>query len=177
AGAICGSNHIVELSSRAFLALAANILGRPKLAAVPLLARTSLGAYFLGRCLFLPHELADVMGADAAEEGLARLNSTEESSDELQHVQRQGWAGYVAALESTRYLRTQLLRDADWASMAHSLELRTPLADHVLTRALAPYAHQLVGGVGKSCLARAPIRALPLQVANASKTGFGLPIG
>src|SRR5262249_54866270 len=89
----------------------------------------------------------------------------------------QGWAGYVAALESTRYLRNQLLRDADWASMAHSLELRTPLADHVLTRALAPYAHQLVGGVGKSCLARAPIRALPLQVANASKTGFGLPIG
>ena len=36
-------------------------------------------------------------------------------------------AAQVALLESTRYLRNQLLRDSDWASMAHSVELRTPL--------------------------------------------------
>ena len=35
----------------------------------------------------------------------------------------------VAVLESMFYLRNQLLRDADWAGLAHSLEIRTPLVD------------------------------------------------
>ena len=29
-------------------------------------------------------------------------------------------------------MRNQLLRDTDWASMAHSLEVRVPLVDAVL---------------------------------------------
>src|SRR5213076_2656741 len=44
----------------------------------------------------------------------------------------------VAALESSLYLRNQLLRDMDWASMAHSLEVRVPLVDAHLLRTLAP---------------------------------------
>ena len=32
-------------------------------------------------------------------------------------------------LESSLYMRNQLLRDTDWASMAHSLEVRVPLVD------------------------------------------------
>jgi asparagine synthase (glutamine-hydrolysing) len=35
----------------------------------------------------------------------------------------------VMALETSIYMRNCLLRDADWAGMAHSLEIRTPLAD------------------------------------------------
>ena len=35
-------------------------------------------------------------------------------------------------------MRNQLLRDADWASMAHSVEVRTPLVDASLLRQLAP---------------------------------------
>ena len=37
--------------------------------------------------------------------------------------------GKVAVLESSLYMRNQLLRDTDWASMAHSLEVRVPLVD------------------------------------------------
>ena len=44
----------------------------------------------------------------------------------------------VAALESSLYLRNQLLRDMDWASMAHSLEVRVPLVDAHLLRKVAP---------------------------------------
>ena len=43
----------------------------------------------------------------------------------------------VAALELSWYMRNQLLRDADWAGMAHSLEIRVPLVDDV---ALAAHA-------------------------------------
>jgi len=32
------------------------------------------------------------------------------------------------------YMRQQLLRDADWADMAHSLEIRVPLVDLELLR-------------------------------------------
>ena len=35
----------------------------------------------------------------------------------------------VAALETSLYMRNQLLRDADWAGMAHGLEVRVPLVD------------------------------------------------
>jgi asparagine synthase (glutamine-hydrolysing) len=35
----------------------------------------------------------------------------------------------VGELEASRYLRNQLLRDSDVMSMAHGLELRTPLVD------------------------------------------------
>ena len=48
----------------------------------------------------------------------------------------------VAALESSLYLRNQLLRDMDWASMAHSLEVRVPLVDaHLLRKARAGAGH------------------------------------
>ncbi|MBF9040351.1 asparagine synthase (glutamine-hydrolyzing) [Rhodobacterales bacterium LSUCC0387] len=36
----------------------------------------------------------------------------------------------VQALEIEFYLSSKLLRDADWAAMAHSVELRTPLVDY-----------------------------------------------
>jgi len=37
--------------------------------------------------------------------------------------------GTYIVLEATLYMRNQLLRDADWTSMAHSIELRVPLVD------------------------------------------------
>ena len=37
-------------------------------------------------------------------------------------------------MESQIYLRNQLLRDSDWASMYHSIELRTPLVDFFLLK-------------------------------------------
>ena len=46
----------------------------------------------------------------------------------------------VLILESSRYLRNQLLRDSDWAGMAHSLEIRVPLVDAVLTERIAGLA-------------------------------------
>ena len=44
----------------------------------------------------------------------------------------------VATLEASLYMRNQLLRDTDWASMAHSLEVRVPLVDTELLRSVAP---------------------------------------
>ncbi len=84
----------------------------------------------------------------------------------------------VATLESRGYLKNQLLKDADWASMAHSLELRTPFVDsHLLTKVVSPLRRVLGSGMrGKMLLGNSPTRNLPPTILNRPKTGFSLPM-
>jgi len=132
------------------------------------------GAYLLRRGLFLPHELMQVMDAELAREGLRRLQPLERLSASL--VPDPGSdVGRVAVLEATHYMRHQLLRDADWAGMAHGLEIRVPLVDTTLLERLAPVVGQIRPGEGKLALAGAPSRPLPQEIVARPKTGFGLP--
>lgn len=131
------------------------------------------GAYFLRRSLFLPVELPALMGAELARKGVARLGGFPPGM--TQTDTRDGKAA-VGLLESTLYLRNQLLRDSDWANMAHSLELRTPLVDAELLGKVGPFVSGFAGGVGKSMLARSPSKPLPESVVNRAKTGFSVPM-
>jgi asparagine synthase (glutamine-hydrolysing) len=146
---------------------------QPKLAGVPQLMGSVEGAYFLKRGLFLPDELPALMGQDMAQEGLTRL---EGSPPGLSRASDIDTASAVCMFDSTLYLRNQLLRDSDWASMAHSLELRTPLVDAVLLNALAPCFNAFAAGAGKRMLARSPQLPLPPEVISRRKTGFGVPM-
>lgn len=148
-------------------------LAKPKLAAVPAFMDSLEGAYFLRRSLFLPEELPALMGADMAREGLARLGG---SPPGMTLADARDGVGTVGLLESTHYLRNQLLRDSDWASMGHSLELRTPLVDATLLETLGPYVSGFAGGAGKAMLARSPVKPLPESIINRPKTGFSLPM-
>ena len=67
----------------------------------------------------------------------------------------------LGLIESTTYLRNQLLRDSDWASMDHSVELRTPLVDAELLRRVTPVLSAFAKFPGKELLARAPEKPLP----------------
>ena len=71
-------------------------------------------------------------------------------------------------------MRNQLLRDTDWAGMAHSLEVRVPLVDIGLLRALAPSLTK--HGADKRDLARAPSVPLPDAVIERPKSGFSTPV-
>ena len=132
------------------------------------------GAYLVKRGRFLASELPGVLGDDIAREGLERL-------DVLQLIEKTVTPdpgtpyARVAALESSLYLRNQLLRDMDWASMAHSLEVRVPLVDAHLLRKLAPVLVTRRER-GKQILANAPRPQLPAEVRGRRKTGFTLPI-
>ena len=133
------------------------------------------GAYLMKRGLFLPDELAGVLGEELAREGLHRLRI-------LDHIRAvitpdPGTAfSRVAALETALFMRNQLLRDLDWASMAHSLEVRVPLVDAFLLRQVAPAVFSSRRRNGKALMARSPQTPLPEQVLNRRKTGFTLPI-
>jgi len=82
-------------------------------------------------------------------------------------------------LDLQTYLPGDLLLKADLASMAHSLELRSPLLDHeVVELGLAlPDRLKARGREGKVALRRAFAAELPPGVAGRGKTGFGVPLG
>jgi asparagine synthase (glutamine-hydrolysing) len=146
---------------------------QPKLAGVPEFLGSLEGLYFLRRGLFLPNELPALMGIDDAREGLASLGGSPpgmKSADSRDDVTA------VGLLESTHYLRNQLLRDSDWASMAHSLELRTPLVDAKLLDTLGPYLSAFADGAGKALLAGSLEKRFPDFLINRAKTGFCLPM-
>jgi asparagine synthase (glutamine-hydrolysing) len=131
------------------------------------------GAYLLKRGLFMPWELPELLGADTAREGMERLGLL----DALRQVTDEDISPFakVATLESAQYMRNQLLRDTDWASMAHSLEVRVPLVDHTLLGQVAALLLK-VGLPPKMVLARAPRQPLPPAVLAHRKTGFTTPI-
>jgi asparagine synthase (glutamine-hydrolysing) len=145
----------------------------PKLKGIADFMGSLEGVYFLKRSLFLPQELPILMGEAAAREGLARLGGSPPGMSKANAVTD---AAGVCLLDSTHYLRNQLLRDSDWASMAHSLELRTPLVDAALLHALRSVHTGFVGGAGKRMLAQSPKSALPTEIVTRPKTGFGVPM-
>jgi asparagine synthase (glutamine-hydrolysing) len=92
--------------------------------------------------------------------------------------QRPGIAG-LQLLDLETYLPGDLLLKADLASMAHSLELRSPFLDHeVVALGLAlPDSLKTRGREGKVALRRAFAAKLPTEVLERGKTGFGVPLG
>jgi asparagine synthase (glutamine-hydrolysing) len=147
----------------------------PKVAGVPKYCGSFAGAYLLRRGLFLPWELSSLMDKNLVDEGLRRLQPVRHIAAALEPMPRTNF-GRVATLEASLYMRNQLLRDADWASMAHSLEVRVPLVDVQLLRAAAPAMIALPNGTGKRSLATSPSLALPSETIDRTKTGFGTPV-
>jgi asparagine synthase (glutamine-hydrolysing) len=147
----------------------------PKVAGMLKYGGTFAGAYFLRRGIFMPWELSSLMDKNLVDEGLRRLNPIRHIAKVLEPMPRTSF-GRVASLEASLYMRNQLLRDADWASMAHSLEVRVPLVDVPLLRAVAPMMIAHPNDLGKRCLATSPRIALPPDTVNRPKTGFGTPL-
>jgi len=148
----------------------------PKVLGVLDHAGTWAGAYLLRRAVLLPFELDGAMDPVMAREGLLELDLLGLFADSL-HPDPGSDNGRVSALETCNYMRNQLLRDTDWASMAHSVEIRVPLVDFALLEAIAPRIASLKPGEGKVLLANAPVTPVPADVVARPKTGFGIPVG
>src|SRR6516225_5366649 len=161
-----------QILRRAFRRVRAEKWGlNPKAAGLVELGGNYPGAYLLRRGLFMPWELPEVLGPELAHEGLTRLDPIKHIASTLIPDPLQPFVR-VATLESSLYMRNQLLRDTDWASMAHSLEVRVPLVDAGLLEKLAGIGLGLGQRNIKSLLAEAPSRPAPHRTIQRRKTGF-----
>lgn len=156
---------------------------RPKLAALLARGGDLAGAYLLRRGLYLPEELPALLGPERAEAALAAYDPQADAAAALAEAavngHRPGAAGAwqaVHAMETGQYLKNQLLRDADWAGMAHSLEIRVPFVDAWLREQLARLAFEPARSRGKAALARQAAPELPAALFRRPKSGFFIPV-
>ena len=132
------------------------------------------GAYQLERGLFMPWHLHQILDKDFARIGLQKLSNN--FADRKTTFNAQSSFCKIVELESSNYMRNQLLRDTDWIGMAHSLEIRVPLVDHILLGQLVGLAATGRLGQGKSILPNSLMTTLPNNILNRPKTGFTIPI-
>ena len=130
--------------------------------------------YFMLRTLFRGAERRALLlrSESTAEESLnGVLDAAVGESKFLDPVNR------VSYLESTFYMRNTLLRDSDFMSMAHGLELRVPFLDKTLVEACfrIPGDEKLRGKLPKGMLLASLGVELPNEIVNRPKRGFTLP--
>jgi asparagine synthase (glutamine-hydrolysing) len=132
--------------------------------------------FYVSRLLWPPSEVARLLQPEwllAADFNLY----AEEMAERERLLAAHDAVSRVSCLELGVYLRNTLLRDTDCMSMAHSLEVRVPLIDHVVTeQALRlPGAWKLNGGRPKPLLMACLPRPLPEDVLRQPKRGFEFP--
>jgi asparagine synthase (glutamine-hydrolysing) len=132
------------------------------------------GAYLLRRALFMPWEIEKLLPREVAQPGLEALKSEAALEKTLNGIGSQ-WLK-VTALEMVWYMRNQLLRDSDWAGMAHSVEIRTPLVDLEVMRAVASLIACDVLAPHKRDIAMLPAKPMPHALLARRKTGFAVPV-
>jgi len=131
-----------------------------------------LHPYFLSRMLFTPAQqnLLFPLSAQVAATASASLNLNLERARMLDPINR------VSYLESRCYMLNTLLRDADFMSMSQGLEVRVPLIDHQLAKAVLALPGQWkLNGTPKKLLVGALAGSLPEEIIHRPKRGFTLP--
>ena len=131
--------------------------------------------YFLARALFGPAERESLFQRRitmAAHNPSIKLQASVTESEFFDPVNR------VSYLESLFYMRNTLLRDSDFMSMAHGLELRVPFLDRSWWKPAFVFRvnRKLEGNSPKSLLLASLGVELPREIVNRPKRGFTFPL-
>jgi asparagine synthase (glutamine-hydrolysing) len=120
------------------------------------------------RLLYSPELVAALDGADP----LAKVRRAFEGEAAPEFLDR------MLAADLETYLPDTLMVKMDIASMANSLETRSPFLDHVLVEfaARVPAGFKLRGGITKYILRRVAGAFLPPEILARPKQGFALPV-
>lgn len=130
------------------------------------------GAYLLRRGLFMPWELPELMGKDQSDLGMSELDLISRLNKTVESIKTPRLK--VSALEMSWYMKNQLLRDSDWAGMAHSLEIRVPWVDVKLFRSLLPAMARR--DLNKKAMISTVADVLPAEIRKRKRTGFSVPV-
>ena len=132
--------------------------------------------YFLSRMLFMPQQQHELLGQRETNPSVF-LRAEQPLTQTLSRAQTLDPVNRVSYLESRCYMLNTLLRDSDFMSMAHGLEVRVPLIDHRLARCILalPGSLKLSAATPKPLLVRALSGELPEKIVHRPKRGFTLP--
>ena len=146
-----------------------------KLTALLSSAESMPDAFFFGRTLFTPVQVASLL-AGHKPNGATAPWRTWLAETALQARELDGFAA-VTCMEARSYLVSTLLRDTDSMSMAQSLEVRVPFLDHPLVEFVThlPPSAKLQKGIPKALLVEALADVLPPEVVKQTKRGFTFP--
>jgi asparagine synthase (glutamine-hydrolysing) len=88
------------------------------------------------------------------------------------------WLSQLQYLDTKTYLPADVMTKVDRMSMAHSLEAREPLLDHVLFEYVAslPVSMKFRDGTSKYLLRKVAQKYLPAEILQRKKQGFGVPL-
>ena len=134
--------------------------------------RNISSAFLLVRSLFLPNEINELIDHKSFKNGYEELdieNALNKDIDEIKDTRLS-----IMYLEIKYYLCSKLLRDADWASMANSIELRTPFVDWSFFNKLIPLIKN-DKSTNKEMAVNSMNDKLPKNIINRKKTGFVIP--
>jgi asparagine synthase (glutamine-hydrolysing) len=136
-------------------------------------------AYFVYRRLFSPEDLLILFTDDfLAEHEIDVYEPLDEFCNLHGRFEQPSEVTNAQLHDIHHYLPGDLLTKADIASMAHSLELRSPFLDHRVMQlgVSLPTELKIRGKRGKAILRDAFADALPAEVFNQPKRGFGVPL-
>lgn len=149
-------------------------LSSPKYASILEYSHSFGAAYLMRRALFMPWELESVLDPDVVKKGFTELDPVELMNQSILGIESDHLK--IAALEMTWYMRNQLLRDADWAGMAHSIEIRMPMVDLPLLREVMPAVAAHPEMRKPDFLAAVLRGSLREELLGRPKTGFTVPV-
>ena len=101
--------------------------------------------YLNFRSIFFKDEIAKILGDKIEEYDLYLLEEFKKYTKDIIFLNNK-----IKSLEMNIYLRDQVLKDLDWASMKHSLEVRVPFLSKSLLKMSA--SKSLVNSINKNDL-------------------------
>jgi asparagine synthase (glutamine-hydrolysing) len=134
-------------------------------------------AYAADRMIWRPEDLLRARTAAFAD-ATARFDPRAHLADLFARCEGADPLEALLFLDRHTYLAEGVLAKVDRMSMAHSVEVRSPLLDHeVVELSLRVKASDKIrGGTGKRILRRLAARHLPPEVVRARKSGFAPPV-
>ena len=133
-------------------------------------------SYIALRGIFSPVKTAEILKIDENEVWavVKKLLDILPSEKELEKLSAPDLQSYF---DLNFYMANQLLKDTDFMSMAHSVEIRVPFLDHVLVEYLSslPVKVKLRGEINKLLLVESVKDLLPQEIFNRPKMGFTFP--
>jgi asparagine synthase (glutamine-hydrolysing) len=131
-----------------------------------------LNNYMLNRGLFIPSDVAKITGFSEVE-----VNNILDSYKEPLNFRDFHPLNKISFVETSVYMKNQLLRDCDYMSMWHGLEIRVPFLDKSIvsfTQSVPPDV-KFVRNKSKYLLVEAFKNEIPSEICDRPKQGFSFP--